>query len=94
MRSKASDLFNIVVDTDNYDFEQRAVTQDYDLKELKERPTQLTQETMKKGLETLGWNNLPLMMRKMDSLQVRIKGMGQTKCSIKVKPGIGGQDFS
>merc|ERR1712106_346094 len=54
LRSKANDLFNIVVqmETDKYDFEQRAVTQDYELKELKERQkVQLRQKAMKKGLD-------------------------------------------
>eukprot|EP00092_Neocalanus_flemingeri_P034728 GFUD01037790.1.p1 GENE.GFUD01037790.1~~GFUD01037790.1.p1 ORF type:complete len:382 (+),score=173.03 GFUD01037790.1:97-1146(+) len=54
LRSKANDLFNIVVqlETDKYDFEQRTVTQDYELKELKERQkVQLRQKAMKKGLD-------------------------------------------
>merc|ERR1719283_210330 len=39
LKKKAEDLFNIIVqiETDKYDFEQRRVTQDYELKELKER---------------------------------------------------------
>jgi len=54
LRSKANELFNTVVqlETDKYDFEQRAVTQDYELKELKERQkVQLRQKAMKKGLD-------------------------------------------
>merc|ERR1712027_2189 len=54
LRCKANDLFNIVVqlETDKYDFEQRAVTQDYELRELKERQkVQLRQKAMKKGLD-------------------------------------------
>ena len=54
LRSKANELFNIVVqlETDRYDFEQRAVTQDYELRELKERQkVQLRQKAMKKGLD-------------------------------------------
>merc|ERR1712106_51914 len=54
LRMKANELFNIVVqlETDRYDFEQRAVTQDYELRELKERQkVQLRQKAMKKGLD-------------------------------------------
>ena len=54
LRSKANELFNIVVqlETDKYDFEQRSVTQDYELRELKERQkVQLRQKAMKKGLD-------------------------------------------
>merc|ERR1712212_1368667 len=54
LRSKANELFNTVVqlETDKYDFEQRAVTQDYELRELKERQkVQLRQKAMKKGLD-------------------------------------------
>merc|ERR1719436_94425 len=37
LKHKAEDLFNIIVqlETDKYDYEQRKVTQDYELKELK-----------------------------------------------------------
>merc|ERR1719369_1477550 len=51
---EAEDLFNIIVqiETDKYDFEQRRVTQDYELKELKERQkVQLRQKALKKGLD-------------------------------------------
>merc|ERR1712027_206211 len=51
---KANELFNIVVqlETDKYDFEQRSVTQDYELRELKERQKQqLRQKALKKGLD-------------------------------------------
>merc|ERR1712106_389317 len=54
IKIKPNDLFNIVVqlETDRYDFEQRAVTQDYELRELKERQkVQLRQKAMKKGLD-------------------------------------------
>merc|ERR1712137_1404668 len=39
MKSKAEDLFKIIVqlETDKYDYEQRKLTQELDLKELKER---------------------------------------------------------
>merc|ERR1712168_310188 len=39
LKHKAEELFNIIVqlETDKYDYEQRKVTQDYELKELKER---------------------------------------------------------
>merc|ERR1719376_43948 len=54
LKHKAEDLFNIIVqlETDKYDYEQRKVTQDYDLKELKERQkVQLRQKALKKGLD-------------------------------------------
>ena len=54
LRMKASELFNIVVqlETDKYDFEQRNITQDYELRELKERQkVHLRQKAMKKGLD-------------------------------------------
>merc|ERR1719312_1968147 len=54
LKRKAEDLFNIIVqiETDKYDFEQRRVTQDYELKELKERQkVQLRQKALKKGLD-------------------------------------------
>merc|ERR1712212_1157948 len=54
LKKKAEDLFNIIVqiETDEYDFEQRRVTQDYELKELKERQkVQLRQKALKKGLD-------------------------------------------
>merc|ERR1719188_1740343 len=54
LKKKAEDLFNIIVqiETDKYDFEQRRVTQDYELKELKERQkVQLRQKALKKGLD-------------------------------------------
>jgi len=54
LKHKAEELFNIIValETDKYDFEQRKVTQDYELKELKERQkVQLRQKAMKKGLD-------------------------------------------
>jgi len=54
MKSKAEELFKIIVqmETDKYDYEQRKVTQDLDLKELKERQkAQLRQKALKKGLD-------------------------------------------
>merc|ERR1711922_88236 len=54
LKHKAEELFNIIVqlETDKYDYEQRKVTQDYELKELKERQkVQLRQKAMKKGLD-------------------------------------------
>merc|ERR1719206_1038257 len=40
LKDKAKELFNIVIalETDKYDYEQRRITQDYELNELKERP--------------------------------------------------------
>merc|ERR1739842_265820 len=46
--------FNIIVqlETDKYDYEQRKVTQDYELKELKERQkVQLRHKALKKGMD-------------------------------------------
>merc|ERR1711937_29073 len=46
--------FNIIVqlETDKYDYEQRKLTQELDLKELKERhKAQLRQKALKKGLD-------------------------------------------
>merc|ERR1719420_2053788 len=54
MKSKAEELFKIIVqlETDKYDYEQRRVTQDYELNELKERQkAQLRQKALKKGLD-------------------------------------------
>merc|ERR1712172_151244 len=48
LKDKAKELFNIVIalETDKYDYEQRRVTQDYELNELK-----LRQKALKKGLD-------------------------------------------
>merc|ERR1711971_209413 len=54
LKDKAKELFNIVIalETDKYDYEQRRVTQDYALNELKERQkAQLRQKPLKKGLD-------------------------------------------
>merc|ERR1719365_175045 len=54
MKSKAEEIFNIIVqlEQDKYDYEQRKVTQELDLKELKERQkAQLRQKALKKGLD-------------------------------------------
>ena len=54
MKSKAKELFKVIVqmETDKYDYEQRKVTQELDLKELKERQkAQLRQKALKKGLD-------------------------------------------
>jgi len=42
----------IALETDKYDYEQRRITQDYELNELKERQkAQLRQKALKKGLD-------------------------------------------
>merc|ERR1712025_798967 len=54
MKSKAEELFNTIVqlETDKFDYEQRKLTQDYELQELKERQkAQLRQKALKKGLD-------------------------------------------
>merc|ERR1712072_24895 len=54
LRSKAGELFEVIVklETDKYDYEQRSMTQDYELKELRERQkVQLRQRAVKKGLD-------------------------------------------
>merc|ERR1712029_984311 len=54
LKAKAEDLFKIIIqlETDKYDYEQRKLTQELDLKELKERQKQqLRQKAMKKGLD-------------------------------------------
>merc|ERR1712096_39152 len=54
LRTKANELFNVMVqlETDKYDYEQRRITQDYELNELKERQkAQLRQKALKKGLD-------------------------------------------
>jgi len=54
LKSKVEDLFKIIIqlETDKYDYEQRKVTQDYELQELKERQkAQLRQKALKKGLD-------------------------------------------
>merc|ERR1712001_369331 len=51
---KGEELYNIIVqlETDKYDYEQRKINQDYELKELKERQkVQLRQKAAKKGLD-------------------------------------------
>ena len=54
LEQKATELYNIVValETDKYDMEQRALNQEYELTELKERQRlQLRQKAVKKGLD-------------------------------------------
>merc|ERR1712128_107529 len=54
LKSKAIEIFNIIIqlETDKYDYEQRKLTQELDLKELKERQkAQLRQKALKKGLD-------------------------------------------
>merc|ERR1712218_134041 len=53
-KSKVEDLFKIIIqlETDKYDYQQRKVSQELDLKELKERQkAQLRQKALKKGLD-------------------------------------------
>merc|ERR1712060_476832 len=52
--TKTKEQLNIVIalETDKYDYEQRRITQDYELNELKERQkAQLRQKALKKGLD-------------------------------------------
>merc|ERR1712183_343088 len=54
LKAKATEIFNIIIqlETDTYDYEQRKLTQELDLKELKERQkAQLRQKALKKGLD-------------------------------------------
>merc|ERR1711915_568375 len=54
IKQKAEELFKIIVqlETDKYDYEQRKLTQELDLKELKERQkAQLRAKALKKGLD-------------------------------------------
>merc|ERR1712227_158372 len=54
MKSKAEELFKTIIqmETDRYDYEQRKLTQELDLKELKERQkAQLRAKALKKGLD-------------------------------------------
>merc|ERR1712137_387233 len=54
MKAKAEDLFKTIVqlETDRYDLEQRKLTQELDMKELKERQkAQLRAKALKKGLD-------------------------------------------
>merc|ERR1719412_501887 len=54
LKSKVEELFKLIIqlETDKYDYQQRKVTQELDLKELKERQkAQLRQKALKKGLE-------------------------------------------
>jgi len=54
LRSKANAIWNTIVEleTDKYDYEQRRVDQDYELKELNERrKLQLRNKAIKKGLD-------------------------------------------
>merc|ERR1711910_164585 len=52
--AKAEELFKVIIqmETDKYDYEQRKLTQELDLKELKERQkAQLRAKALKKGLD-------------------------------------------
>merc|ERR1712066_86060 len=54
IKAKAEELFKIIVqlETDKYDYTQRKLTQELDLKELKERQkAQLRAKALKKGLD-------------------------------------------
>jgi len=54
LKGKAEELFKLIIqlETDKYDYQQRKVTQELDLKELKERQkSQLRQKALKKGLD-------------------------------------------
>merc|ERR1712242_66438 len=54
MKTKVEDLFKTIIqlETDKYDYEQRKLTQELDLKELKERQkAQLRAKALKKGLD-------------------------------------------
>merc|ERR1712029_1263581 len=54
LRNKANAIWNTIVEleTDKYDYEQRRVDQDYELKELNERrKLQLRNKAIKKGLD-------------------------------------------
>ena len=54
MKGKVEDLFKTIIqlETDKYDYEQRKLTQELDLKELKERQkAQLRAKALKKGLD-------------------------------------------
>merc|ERR1712158_143040 len=54
LKAKATEIHNIIIqlETDKYDYEQRKLTQELDLKELKERQkAQLRQKALKKGLD-------------------------------------------
>merc|ERR550532_1497888 len=54
LKSKANQLWKTIstLETDKYDYEQRQVMQDYELKELKERQKiQLRNKALKKGLD-------------------------------------------
>merc|ERR1719174_1325394 len=54
LKAKANEIHNIIIqlETDKYDYEQRRLTQELDLKELKERQkAQLRQKALKKGLD-------------------------------------------
>jgi len=54
LKAKANSIWNTIVEleTDKYDFEQRRVDQDYELKELNERrKLQLRNKAIKKGLD-------------------------------------------
>merc|ERR1712203_497363 len=54
LKAKASELFNTIIqlETDKFDYEQRKLTQELDMKELKERQkSQLRAKALKKGLD-------------------------------------------
>merc|ERR1719412_369080 len=54
LKAKAEELFKTIIqmETDKYDYEQRKLTQELDLKELKERQkAQLRAKALKKGLD-------------------------------------------
>merc|ERR1711997_785503 len=54
LKAKATEIHNIIIqlETDKYDYEQRKLTQELDMKELKERQkSQLRAKALKKGLD-------------------------------------------
>merc|ERR1711992_347819 len=54
LKAKATEIFNIIIqlETDKFDYEQRKLTQELDMKELKERQkSQLRAKALKKGLD-------------------------------------------
>merc|ERR1711902_257001 len=77
LKAKATEIFNIIIqlETDKYDYEQRKLTQELDLKELKERQkAQLRQKALKKGLDPEAFvGKYPPMIRMYSKYEDRKK---------------------
>merc|ERR1711936_424813 len=88
LKAKANELFNVIValETDKYDYEQRKLSQELDLKELKERQkAQLRQKALKKGLDPEALvGKYPPMIRMYSKYERRLVHLTLQKARRKV----------